>query len=39
MALDREFSGDQEGWGITDGSARLCGRLIKSDSLATNGSP
>ena len=34
MALDREFSGDQEGWGITDGSAGLRGRLIKSDNLA-----
>lgn len=34
MALDREFAGDQEGWGITDGSAGLRGRLIKSDNLA-----
>lgn len=34
IALDREFSGDQEGWGITDGSAGLRGRIIKSDSLA-----
>ena len=34
IALDREFSGDQEGWGITDGSAGLRGRLIKSDNLA-----
>jgi hypothetical protein len=34
MALDREFSGDQEGWGITDGSAGLRGRLIKADNLA-----
>src|SRR5204862_1713296 len=34
VALDREFSGDQEGWGITDGSAGLRGRLIKSDDLA-----
>ena len=34
MALDREFSGEQEGWGITDGSAGLRGRLIKSDNLA-----
>ena len=25
IALDREFSGDQEGWGITDGSAGLRG--------------
>jgi len=34
IALDREFSGNQEGWGITDGSAGLLGRLIKSDNLA-----
>lgn len=34
LALDREFSGDQEGWGITDGSAGLRGRLLKSDDLA-----
>ena len=34
VALDREFSGDQEGWGITDGSAGLRGRVIKSDDLA-----
>lgn len=34
LALDREFSGDQEGWGITDGSAGLRGRVIKSDSMA-----
>jgi hypothetical protein len=34
IALDREFSGDQEGWGITDGSAGLRGRIIKSDDLA-----
>lgn len=34
LALDREFSGDQEGWGITDGSAGLRGRIIKSDDLA-----
>lgn len=34
IALDREFSGDQEGWGITDGSAGLRGRIIKSDNLA-----
>ncbi len=34
IALDREFSGDQEGWGITDGSAGLRGRLIKTDDLA-----
>ena len=34
IVLDREFSGDQEGWGITDGSAGLRGRIIKSDDLA-----
>lgn len=34
IALDREFSGEQEGWGITDGSAGLRGRIIKSDDLA-----
>lgn len=34
VALDREFSCDQEGWGITDGSAGLRGRIIKSDNLA-----
>ena len=34
VALDREFSGDQEGWGITDGSAGLRGRIIKSDNPA-----
>ncbi len=34
VALDREFSGDQEGWGITDGSAGLRGRIIKSDDMA-----
>jgi hypothetical protein len=34
IALDREFSGDQERWGITDGSAGLRGRLLKSDNLA-----
>ena len=34
IALDREFSGDQEGWSITDGSAGLRGRVIKSDNLA-----
>lgn len=33
VALDREFSGDQEGWGITDGSAGLRGRIIKTDDL------
>jgi len=34
VALDREFSGDQEGWGITDGSAGLRGRILKTDNLA-----
>ena len=34
IALDREFSGDQEGWGITDGSAGLRGRVIKSDDMS-----
>ena len=34
IALDREFSGDQEGWGITDGSAGLRGRILKSDNMA-----
>lgn len=34
LALDREFSGDQEGWGLTDGSAGLRGRVIKSDNMA-----
>ncbi|HVX91056.1 MAG TPA: TrbI/VirB10 family protein [Candidatus Paceibacterota bacterium] len=34
IALDREKNGDGEGWGITDGSAGLRGRLIKSDNLA-----
>ena len=34
LALDREFSSDQEGWGITDGSAGLRGRVIKSDNMA-----
>lgn len=34
IALDREFSGDQQGWAITDGSAGLRGRVIKSDDLA-----
>jgi hypothetical protein len=33
IALDREFSTGQEGWGITDGSAGLRGRLIKSDNM------
>jgi hypothetical protein len=34
VALDREFSGDQEGWGITDGSAGLRGAILKTDDLA-----
>jgi hypothetical protein len=34
IALDREKNSDGDGWGITDGSAGLRGRLIKSDSLA-----
>ena len=34
IALDREFDSDQEGWGITDGSAGLRGRLLKTDNLA-----
>jgi hypothetical protein len=34
IALDREFSGGTDGWGITDGSAGLRGRIIKSDDLA-----
>jgi len=29
IVLDREFSGDQEGWGITDGSAGLRARVMK----------
>ena len=32
IALDREFSNEQSGWGITDGSAGLRGRIIKSDA-------
>jgi hypothetical protein len=34
IALDREQDPDGTGWGITDGSAGLRGRIIKSDSLA-----
>jgi hypothetical protein len=34
VALDREFSSDHEGWGITDGSAGLRGRILKSDNMA-----
>jgi hypothetical protein len=33
VALDREFDTDQEGWGITDGSAGLRGQRIQSDNL------
>lgn len=34
IALDREKNPAGDGWGITDGSAGLRGRLIKSDDLA-----
>ena len=34
LALDREKDADDDGWGITDGSAGLRGRLIKRDDLA-----
>ena len=34
IALDRETDPDGQGWGITDGSAGLRGRLIKTDDLA-----
>jgi len=36
IALDREFDNEtnQSGWGITDGSAGLRGKIIKSDNLA-----
>ncbi|MGP8200797.1 MAG: TrbI/VirB10 family protein [Limisphaerales bacterium] len=34
IALDREEDPNGSGWGITDGSAGLRGRIIKSDSLA-----
>lgn len=34
LALDREKDTDEDGWGITDGSAGLRGRLIKRDDLA-----
>jgi hypothetical protein len=34
IALDREKDSNNEGWGITDGSAGLRGRLIKSDDMA-----
>jgi hypothetical protein len=34
IALDRETNPEGDGWGITDGSAGLRGRLIKTDDLA-----
>ena len=34
IALDREKNHSGEGWGITDGSAGLRGRLLKTDNLA-----
>lgn len=34
LALDREFDSDGSGWGITDGSAGLRGRVLKTDDLA-----
>ncbi|MDX1951081.1 MAG: TrbI/VirB10 family protein [Verrucomicrobiota bacterium] len=34
IALDREKDASSEGWGITDGSAGLRGRLVKSDDMA-----
>ena len=36
IALDREFDNNtnQTGWGITDGSAGIRGRIIKSDDMA-----
>jgi hypothetical protein len=34
IALDRETDTNGTGWGITDGSAGLRGRLIKTDDLA-----
>lgn len=34
IALDREFDPDGSGWGITDGSAGLRGRVLKSDDMA-----
>jgi hypothetical protein len=34
IALDREFDTDGSGWGITDGSAGLHGRVLKTDDLA-----
>ena len=34
LALDREKNQEQNGWGISDGSAGLRGELLKSDDLA-----
>ena len=34
LALDREFDPDGNGWGITDGSAGLRGRVLKTDDMA-----
>lgn len=34
IALDRETDPNGDGWGITDGSAGLRGRVIKSDDMA-----
>lgn len=34
IALDREKNHNGDGWGITDGSAGLRGRLLKTDDLA-----
>jgi hypothetical protein len=34
VALDHERDADRDTWGITDGSAGLRGRLIKTDNLA-----
>lgn len=34
IALDRDASTAGQGWGITDGSAGLCGRIIKTDNMA-----
>ena len=34
LALDREANPKVDGWGITDGSAGLRGRVLKSDDMA-----
>jgi hypothetical protein len=34
IALDREKEQDTDGWGITDGSAGLRGKLLKTDEMA-----